>query len=382
MKQLFPVEIQHNTVQNLYVKRHSKSKIIYLVVIIVLLLVCISLPFIYVDISSQSRGIIRTPHENNTLQSAIYGEITSINIYENKPVSIGDTLICLRSDELEEQITRNRQKQIENNEFISDLSNLISGRNNLISPKYKSEYAQYKAKLSERTVSLNQAKKEYQVSKTLYERGVESKFDFEQVESKYQSEQSLLSSLKQQQINTWQAEKTRLEHENRNLQSEVFQLEKRKTQYCITAPVSGNIVQYTGLKAGNFLSPSQPIALITTGDSLLVECYVNPNDIGYIYKGQNVKFQVDAYDYQQWGLLEGEVIDIISDVAQMENQSFFRVRCSLNKDYLELPNGYKGTLKKGMSLTGRFYLTERSLAQLLFDRIDDWINPKIITNGN
>ena len=382
MKQLFPVEIQHNTVQNLYVKRHSKSKVIYLVVIIMLLLVCISLPFIYVDISSQSRGTVRTPHENNTLQSAISGEITSINIYENKPVTIGDTLICLRSDELEEQIVRNNQKQTEHNEFVNDLSNLISGRNSLITPKYRSEYAQYKAKLTERTVSLNQSKKEYRVSKALFEKGVESKFDFEQVESKYQSEQSLLSSLKQQQINTWQAEKTRLEYENRNLQSEALQLEKRKTQYCITAPVSGNIVQYTGLKAGNFLSPSQTIALITTGDSLLVECYVTPNDIGYIHKGQNVKFQVDAYDYQQWGLLEGEVIDIISDVAQIENQAFFRVRCSLNKDYLELPNGYKGTLKKGMSLTGRFYLTERSLAQLLFDKIDDWMNPKIITDGN
>lgn len=236
--------------------------------------------------------------------------------------------------------------------------------------------------MTERTISLNQAKKEYQVSKALFEKGVESKFDFEQIESKYQSEQSLLSSFKQEQINTWQAEKTRIEYENRNLKSEVLQLNKRKTQYYITAPVSGNIVQYTGLKAGNFLSPSQTIALITSGDSLLVECYVTPNDIGYIHKGQKVKFQIDAYDYQQWGLLDGEVIDIISDVTQIENHTFFKVRCSLNKDYLELSNGYKGIIKKGMSLTGRFFLTKRSLAQLLFDKIDDWMNPKIITNGN
>lgn len=76
-------------------------------------------------------------------------------MYENKQVIIGDTLICLRSDELEEQIIRNNQKQSENKEFINDLSNLIKGKNSLIKPKYRSEYAQYKAKLTERTISLN-----------------------------------------------------------------------------------------------------------------------------------------------------------------------------------------------------------------------------------
>lgn len=155
MKKLFPVEIQHNTIQALYAKRHSKSKAIYLTIIITLLTTCICTPFIYVDISSQSRGIIRTPNENNTLQSAINGGITFIDMYENKQVIIGDTLICLRSDELEEQIIRNNQKQSENKEFINDLSNLIKGKNSLIKPKYRSEYAQYKAKLTERTISLN-----------------------------------------------------------------------------------------------------------------------------------------------------------------------------------------------------------------------------------
>jgi HlyD family secretion protein len=61
----------------------------------------------------------------------------------------------------------------------------------------------------------------------------------------------------------------------------------------------------------------------------------------------------------------------------MNEQPVFRVRCSLDTKFLQLKNGYKGDLKKGMTLTGRFYLTDRSLWQLLFDKVDKWVNPKL-----
>jgi len=51
-----------------------------------ILFVFASLPLIYVDISSQSRGIIRSPYENTTIQSAIFGEVVSYRMLENKTV--------------------------------------------------------------------------------------------------------------------------------------------------------------------------------------------------------------------------------------------------------------------------------------------------------
>lgn len=105
-------------------------------------------------------------------------------------------------------------------------------------------------------------------------------------------------------------------------------------------------------------------------------------DIGYIEKGQKVQVQADAYNYQQWGLLSGEVTEILPDIVEMNSQPYFRVRCTMNRNYLELSNGYKGYMKKGMTVTGRFHLTRRSLAQLLFDEIDNWMNPKIKSDGN
>jgi HlyD family secretion protein len=340
----------------------------------------VSLPFIFIDISSQSRSIVRTPNENNVLQSAIYGEVEKIEIYENKVVVSGDTLIWLKKEELNEQIDRNQQRVTENENLIEDLTSLLAGRENLLTPKYRAERFQHLAKVNEHQILIAQSEKEYNVSKILYEKNVESKYEYDQKKSQYNTTESQLILYKQQQYNIWQTERTRLEYENKDIQSELIQLEKKKNQYAITAPISGNIVQFTGIQTGNFITNGQQIAYISSGDSLILECYVSPLDIGYIRIGQRVTFQLDAYDYQQWGLLEGKVSEIISDVVQQDNKTFFRARCTVEKTYMKLTNGYKGDIRKGMTATARFHLTRRSLAQLLFDRIDNWMNPKIITN--
>ncbi|WAC41492.1 HlyD family efflux transporter periplasmic adaptor subunit [Pedobacter sp. SL55] len=114
--------------------------------------------------------------------------------------------------------------------------------------------------------------------------------------------------------------------------------------------------------------------------SLIAFCYVKPSDIGLIKKGQRVRFQIDAFNYNQWGMLTGKVIDIAEDITQQNQTMYFKVKCKLDQQYLQLKNGYKGNIKKGMSLTANFTIAKRSLLQLLYDRVDDWMNPSIISN--
>mgnify|MGYP000104851944 CR=1 FL=1 len=103
-------------------------------------------------------------------------------------------------------------------------------------------------------------------------------------------------------------------------------------------------------------------------------------EIGLIRKNQVVKFQIDAFNYNQWGLLEGKVIEIDRNITINEQQSFFKVKCKLNSKTLTLKSGYKTQVTKGMTLTTRYIITRRSLFDLLFDKVDDWLNPKIINN--
>jgi len=57
---------------------------------------------------------------------------------------------------------------------------------------------------------------------------------------------------------------------------------------------------------------------------LIVESTISPNDIGLIKKNQTVKFQIDAFNYNQWGLLEGKVIDIDRNITIQGEQAFLK----------------------------------------------------------
>ena len=108
-----------------------------------------------------------------------------------------------------------------------------------------------------------------------------------------------------------------------------------------------------------------------------MEVYVSPGDIGLITESMPVRFQIDAFNYNQWGLAEGRVIDIARDISMLEGQPQFLVRCQLSQKSLHLKNGYSGQLKKGMTLTARFQVSRRTLYQLLYDKVDDWLNPQL-----
>lgn len=73
--------------------------------------------------------------------------------------------------------------------------------------------------------------------------------------------------------------------------------------------------------------------------------------------------------------MQGEIIDISDDFILVDNTPVFNVKCKLNNDYLELKNGVKGKLKKGMTVNARFMIARRSLFELLYQESDDWLNP-------
>jgi hypothetical protein len=86
-------------------------------------------------------------------------------------------------------------------------------------------------------------------------------------------------------------------------------------------------------------------------------------------------FQVDAFDYNYFGILKGRVIFIDNDYTVEGNEPVFKVRCSFDSRPFHLKNGFSAVLKKGMSFQSRFIIGRRSLWQLMFDKLDDWLNP-------
>ena len=75
-------------------------------------------------------------------------------------------------------------------------------------------------------------------------------------------------------------------------------------------------------------------------------------------------------------MLDASVFEVAKDVSLVDNKPLYAVKCKLTKSFLTLKSGYKGNIIKGMTGRANFYLTSRTLWQLFFTNINDWLNPK------
>jgi len=368
------------TTQNLaafYLSKQKSGGIIYMLVLLTFLLSIIALPFIKITITFQSRGQIRPLKENNTIIVNLSAQIKKVNITENQTVQKGAILVELNTNKINKQITLNQIKLEEIKNFITDLTELTQSKYScqIKTLVYQKEFQQYREQIQGLSAKQNYFKQEFNRFRKLYNKEVISQMEYKKKEYDYQNSTSEINNFKINQLSNWQNTLQQFVQDTVNLLSQIQQLNEDKKQYLIKAPITGTIKNYSGVKADNFVVPNQMIAEISPNGNLIVECFVLPKDIGYLKEKMTVNFQVDTYNYNQWGLAKGIVTEIFNDITIVNNQPIFRVRCKLITDQMQLKNGFIGQLKKGMTLTGRFNVTERTLWQLLYDRMDDWLNP-------
>jgi HlyD family secretion protein len=126
---------------------------------------------------------------------------------------------------------------------------------------------------------------------------------------------------------------------------------------------------------GGFINAGETLCIVIPQTDLIGECYVSTRDVGLLKPAHAVRFQIDAFDYNYFGILTGKIMSIDNDFTLIEASPVFKVRCSFDTTQLQLKNGYQGELKKGMTFQARFVVAERTLWQLLFDKLDDWFSP-------
>ena len=377
-KQIFPKEIIENTVDVHQFKHTNKSKIIYGFILFALIVALISLPFISVTIYNTSQGLIRPDKERILLQSSHSGKVIFHQLKNNGQINKGDTLMMINNLAITQKINTTRSLFIETKKFIEDiklLSNQKRIANKLNSLKYKQEYNFYQQKLSELNTRFQKIKEDYNRSQKLFEKGVIAKVALNNSKLEYDLSLNAINQYKKQQHSSWQAALVNHQNQLKELENNQVELEETNNLSIVKAPVSGTLLNVKGIEKGSFISIGIQLAEISPKSDLIVECYIDPIDIGLLKKEKKVNFQVSAFNYNQWGLASGKITAIGNDVQMINNTPMYKVLCSLDQNYLQLKNGFKGQLKKGMLVNARFELTERSLFDLLYDKMDDLVNP-------
>ncbi|MCO6489925.1 MAG: HlyD family efflux transporter periplasmic adaptor subunit [Phaeodactylibacter sp.] len=378
---IFPFDFVRESLEGLCARQSVRSQAIYTAVLLSLAAALLSLPMIEVDISKQSRAVIRARQKNNELSAPVYAQVEASFLREGRQVVKGDTLLILSAGKLDEELTALSAQLDLNSACIRDLQRLSAvdsaGLRTLETSLYYQEYIEFHQKVAEQQLKVDFASRALKRSEQLFAAGAIARVEFEQAEFEANLAQRILQSIYEQYRRNWQLELERRKKESMELQARAQKAEKEKANYYITAPISGTVTQYAGLQPGNFVAPNQPLATLSADDTLIVESYISPADIGLIREGIPVQFQIDAYNYNQWGLASGAVAQVSEDIVFYQEQPVFAVKCSLRESHLQLKNGYRGKLKKGMTLTARFFIARRTLYQLLYDKADNWLNPKL-----
>jgi HlyD family secretion protein len=363
---------------------YPRTSLIYLSCVGFISLSILSLPYLKTDVSVRASALIRPASEMSTIRSIASGRIKETFSSENKKVKAGDLLYVIESETLNEQENYYQEKIALKETFIQDAEAVITASKSqmpitptLTNALYRQGYFVYRQKLNESKTQYLKAKQAYDRQYKLYKEQVIAAMEFENFQFELKKAEDAIAQLKENQRNQWQGELKNLQEEKRELESQLVRVQKEKSVLVIKAPVSGTLQNLAGVYNGSLVLANQELGQISPDTSLLVIANIQPNDIGIIKKDMAVRFQVDAFNYNQWGMATGKVIAVPQDIKVIDNKPVFEVRCSLDKDFLQLNNGYKGHLKKGMTLRARFIVAHRSLWQLLFDKVDNWMNPNL-----
>jgi membrane fusion protein, peptide pheromone/bacteriocin exporter len=339
-----------------------------------------SLFFIRVYISVHCGGIIRPSMERIELRSAVSGTIDQV--YFKDGDSVGSRQLVLR---LRDGISAPRNEKISSDisdcrHWIRDLGWLTAeGREDadlaagLVTDLYKGQAERYLNRKQEQMVSLRKAAKEVEMNRTLASDRVISPKEFYDLQWQLEKISLAYKAFCQEQRTAWQQELIKYRSALDQFQLQERELKNSAETYEIRTPLAGIVQGISTSYPGSHVQANDVICSVSPEGPVIGECYVSSRDIGFIRRGQAVRFRIDAFDYNYFGVTTGKVLSIDNDFSLVGNNPVFRIHCGFDSCQLHLRTGFTGYLKKGLTFQARFIVGSRTAWQLLFEKLGDWI---------
>ncbi|MGB7419019.1 MAG: HlyD family type I secretion periplasmic adaptor subunit [Erythrobacter sp.] len=119
---------------------------------------------------------------------------------------------------------------------------------------------------------------------------------------------------------------------------ELRKAERRRRYQELRAPVDGVVQQLAVTTVGGVVQPAQALMVIvpcSSGDAsdaascnsgITVEAFVQNKDIGFVSTGDRVAVKLEAFNFTDYGLIEGTVTNISRDAIDQSQQSVGTVR--------------------------------------------------------
>lgn len=137
----------------------------------------------------------------------------------------------------------------------------------------------------------------------------------------------------------------------------------------LRAPMDGIVTQLIYKQVGISIGDKTPILLLAPEDARKVlEIQILEKDRAFLKTGMPVKVKVNAFSYQRYGFLAGE-LEYIAPVTTRNNQTkkvYYKGRIRLEKDYFMI-NEVHTPIRYGMGANAEILVRKRRLVDLALD---------------
>jgi HlyD family secretion protein len=324
-----------------------------------------------VDIAVHATGAIRPAQGVQLVQSSQTAYLATLKAIEGAWVNAGDTLALLDAQALNQRQRLQHEKYQRLQHEIEDLHQIqaFNTTAQFHLPFYANELA---LRLKERDVieqELAVLDAKFKRSEELFGKNFVSAEEFEQ--ARFLREQKELA-LKQWQQALLRSVSERIQQmyvQRTELENELALLGIERERAVLRAPTSGFVTTLHVKAAGVLVKAGEPFCVLSPAASMIAEFYVAAKDAGFVREGLRVKYQMEAFPFQEWGMLTGRVESVAKDFTLHEKAAQFKVVGAFDGLCVASQRqGKTAMAKAGMTFRANVVVAKKRVIAMLWDK--------------
>ncbi|HLO84854.1 MAG TPA: HlyD family efflux transporter periplasmic adaptor subunit [Nostocaceae cyanobacterium] len=209
----------------------------------------------------------------------------------------------------------------------------------------------------------------------------QAKTDIEQAQLRLQEEENSYKSVvqagkltllkNQEQLKDLQTQISSAKSDIAQIKSQIASLQYQLEQRVVRSPIDGTIFELPIKKPGAVVQQGQTLAQIAPKNaSLILKARMPSQNSGFIKVGMPVKIKLDAYPFQEYGIMQGRVTWISPDSKIQENglnrTETYELDIALDQPYIQSGNK-RILLTPGQTATAEVIIRQRRIIDFMLD---------------
>ncbi|MDX2212343.1 MAG: HlyD family type I secretion periplasmic adaptor subunit [Oculatellaceae cyanobacterium bins.114] len=191
-----------------------------------------------------------------------------------------------------------------------------------------------------------------------------------QAEQAYQAARQASGTLSSQREGEIIAQLNQRREELTNIEGQLEQATQQRDRETLRAPISGRIYNLKATLGEGTVEPGEELlSILPDGDNLMLEVKVLNRDIGFIHEGMRAKVKLATFPFQEFGTIEGKVVQISPNATLDENLGLiFTATVELSRTTVRVQSR-DVELVPGMAATAELVTRQRSVLTFLIEPV-------------